>query len=74
MNVTAARPPQRYRCACDHAFQVFGGGRHRRFYELDDLRCQRPVMTRLCPSCQRRLCQLRAGRSQRQRGAQRRFH
>jgi hypothetical protein len=55
VNVTAARPPQRYRCACDHAFQVFGGGRHRRFYELDDLRWQRPVMTRLCPSCQRRL-------------------
>jgi hypothetical protein len=43
------------RCRCDHLFQVFGGGRHRRFYELDDPRWERPVMTRLCPSCQRRL-------------------
>mgnify|MGYP003289045721 CR=1 FL=1 len=29
--------------------------RHRRFYELDDLGWQRPVMARVCPSCQRRL-------------------
>jgi hypothetical protein len=54
MNATA-RPAQRYRCRCNHLFQVFGGGRHRRFYELDDPRWERPVMTRLCPSCQRRL-------------------
>jgi hypothetical protein len=54
MNATAP-PAQRYRCRCDHLFQFFGGGRHRRFYELDDPRWQRPVMTRLCPSCQRRL-------------------
>jgi hypothetical protein len=55
MNATAARPAQRYRCECQHAFQVFGGGRHRRFYELDDPRWTRPVMARVCPSCQRRL-------------------
>jgi hypothetical protein len=55
MNATAARPTQRYRCPCQHVFQVFGGGRHRRFYELDDPRWKRPVMTRVCPSCQRRL-------------------
>jgi hypothetical protein len=24
-----------YRCRCEHVFQVFGQGRHRRFYELD---------------------------------------
>jgi hypothetical protein len=36
VNATAARPPQRYRCPCQHAFQVFGQGRHRRIYELDD--------------------------------------
>ena len=55
MNATAARPAQRYRCPCQHVFQVFGQGRHRRFYELDDLRWQRPVIARLCPSCQQRL-------------------
>jgi hypothetical protein len=36
-------------------FQVFGQGRHRRFYELDDLHWKRPVMARAWPSCQRRL-------------------
>jgi hypothetical protein len=55
VNATAARPAQRYRCQCDHLFQVFGQGRHRRFYELADLGWRRPVMARLCPSCQRRL-------------------
>jgi len=55
VNATASRPAQRYRCPCEHEFQVFGGGRHRRFYELDDLRWEDPVMTRVCPSCQRRL-------------------
>jgi hypothetical protein len=55
VNATAARPAQRYRCPCEHAFQVFGQGRHRRFYELGDLGWRRPVMARACPSCQRRL-------------------
>jgi hypothetical protein len=55
MTATAARPARRYRCGCQHAFQFFGGGRHRRFYELDDVRWERPLMTRRCPSCQRRL-------------------
>ena len=55
MTPTAARRGQHYRCPCQHEFQVFGGGRHRRFYELDDARWVDPVMTRACPSCQRRL-------------------
>jgi len=55
MNATAARPAQRYRCDCQHVFQVFGGGRHRRYYELADLGWEHPVMARACPSCQRQL-------------------
>ena len=42
MNATAARPAQRYRCRYEQEFQVFGQGRHRRFYELDDLGWTRP--------------------------------
>jgi hypothetical protein len=42
VNATAARPAQRYRCRGEHVFQVFGQGRRRRFYELDDLRWTRP--------------------------------
>jgi hypothetical protein len=55
VNATAARPAQRYRCRCEHVFQVFGPGRHRRFYELDDLGWTRAAMARICPSCQQRL-------------------
>jgi hypothetical protein len=55
MNATAARPAQRYSCPCRHVFQVFGQGRHRRFYELDDLLWRRPVIARACPECKRRL-------------------
>lgn len=49
MNVAA----DRYRCRCHHPFQVFGGGRHRRYYEIADLGCEHPVMARVCPSCAR---------------------
>lgn len=55
MNVTSARQAMHYRCLCQHVFQVFGLGRHRRFYEFADVGRERPVMGRVCPSCQRRL-------------------
>ena len=55
MNATAARPTQRYRCSCQRVFEVFGGGRRRRFYELDDPRRERPVMARVRPFWRRAL-------------------
>jgi hypothetical protein len=55
VSATAVRPAKRYRCRCEHLFQVFGQGRHRRFYELNDLGWTRPVMGRVCPYCQQRL-------------------
>jgi hypothetical protein len=61
MSITAARPAQRYRCACHHVLQVFGNGRHRRYYELADFGWEHPVMTAVCPSCQRELPGKHAG-------------
>jgi hypothetical protein len=55
MNVTGARPAERYRCLCQHEFQVFGLRRHRRYYELADRDWKHPVMGRVCPACQSRL-------------------
>jgi hypothetical protein len=46
---------QGYRCECRHRFQVFGSGRHRRFFELDDGHLEGPVVARTCPDCSRRL-------------------
>ena len=40
-----------YRCECGHALQVFGGGRHRVYFELDTARLDDPVMNRVCPGC-----------------------
>ena len=55
MSVTGARPADRYRCDCQHVFQVFGLGHHRRYYELADSGWKHPVTTRICPFCQRQL-------------------
>jgi len=55
MDVTTGRPAERYRCLCHHVFQVFGLGRHRRYYELADRAWKHPLTGRVCPSCQRRL-------------------
>ena len=44
-----------YRCECGHVLHVFGGGRHRRYFELTDFRLDDPVMERACPQCGRGL-------------------
>jgi hypothetical protein len=56
--------PRHYRCVCRHVFQIFGGGRHRRYYELTDPGCRYRVTGNVCPYCQRRLPgnALRAGK------------
>jgi len=56
----SARPgqPERrptYRCECGHVLRVFGGGRHRVYFELSDARSENPVMNRVCPACGRGL-------------------
>lgn len=40
-----------YRCECGHVLRVFGGGRHRVYFELGNARLDDPVMTRACPAC-----------------------
>jgi hypothetical protein len=44
-----------YSCACGHQLSVFGGGRHRIYFELDNLSLDDPVMNGVCPSCGRGL-------------------
>ncbi len=44
------RPP--YSCPeCGHVLRVSGLGRHRVYFELDDVRADHPVMDRVCPEC-----------------------
>lgn len=40
-----------HRCECGRVLRVFGGGRHRVYLELDDVRSDDPVMNRVCPGC-----------------------
>lgn len=44
-----------YRCECGHVLRVFGGGRHRVYFELGDATLDKPVMDRACPQCGRGL-------------------
>jgi alpha-beta hydrolase superfamily lysophospholipase len=44
-----------HRCACGHVLQVFGGGRHRVYFEPGNTRLDDPVMNRVCPECERDL-------------------
>jgi hypothetical protein len=40
-----------YHCQCGHDLRVFGGGRHRVYFELGDAKLDDPVMNRVCPDC-----------------------
>ncbi len=44
-----------YRCQCGHILRVFGGGRHRVFFEPGNAGLDDPVMNGLCPECGRGL-------------------
>ncbi len=44
-----------YRCECGHVLRVFGGGRHRVYFEPGNARLDDPVMNRVCPACGRGL-------------------
>ncbi len=44
-----------YRCECGHVLRVFGGGRHRVYFEPTNARLDDPVMHRACPDCGRGL-------------------
>ena len=44
-----------YRCECGHTLRVFGGGRHRVYFEPTDTLLDDPVMNRVCPECRRGL-------------------
>jgi DNA-directed RNA polymerase subunit RPC12/RpoP len=45
-----------YRCVqCGHPLRVFGGGRHRVYFEPDNPGLDDPIMTGVCPQCGHRL-------------------
>jgi hypothetical protein len=44
-----------YRCECGHVLRVFGGGRHRVYFEPRNAPLNDPVMNRVCPECGRGL-------------------
>jgi predicted RNA-binding Zn-ribbon protein involved in translation (DUF1610 family) len=45
-------PRQTYTCPeCGHVLRVSGLGRHRVYFEPEDVRLDDPVMNRVCPEC-----------------------
>jgi hypothetical protein len=44
-----------YRCECGHVLRVFGGGRHRVYFEPGNARLDDPVMNGRCGQCGRGL-------------------
>ena len=48
-------PRGEYRCECGHVLRVFGGGRHRLYFEPANARLDDPVMIGSCSSCGRGL-------------------
>jgi hypothetical protein len=44
-----------YHCECGHVLRVFGGGRHRTYYEPGNAHLDDPVMNGACPACGRGL-------------------
>ena len=44
-----------YRCECGHVLRVFGGGRHRVYFEPDNESMGDPVMNGVCSECGRGL-------------------
>ena len=44
-----------YDCECGHTLRVFGGGRHRVYFEPGNARLDDPVMNGVCPACGRGL-------------------
>jgi hypothetical protein len=44
-----------YHCECGHVLRVFGGGRHRVYFEPGNERLDDPVMNGVCPDCGRGL-------------------
>lgn len=48
-------PRDEYRCECGHVLRVFGGGRHRVYFEPGNTQLDDPIMDRACPACGRTL-------------------
>ena len=44
-----------YRCECGNVLRVFGGGRHRVYFDAGNTQLDDPVMNRDCPACGRGL-------------------